>query len=79
LTRYDLITVVDFEHCSSKADTCSKMVCPYDKEEVCGTDGVSYANQCHLSRVTCTSGFDKHFFMTVRFPIAIKQAKVVYP
>ena len=32
------------------------MVCPYDKEEVCGTDGVTYANQCHLSRVTCTTG-----------------------
>ena len=32
------------------------MVCPYDKEEVCGTDGVTYANKCHLSRVTCTTG-----------------------
>ena len=56
LTRYDLITAVDFEKCSQKAATCSKMVCPYDKEEVCGTDGVTYANKCHLSRVTCTSG-----------------------
>ena len=37
------------------------MVCPYDKEEVCGTDGVTYANKCHLSRVTCTTG--KFFFV----------------
>ncbi len=56
LTRYDLITIVDFEKCAIKSETCSKMVCPYDKEEVCGTDGVTYANSCHLSRVTCTSG-----------------------
>ena len=38
------------------------MVCPYDKEEVCGTDGVTYANKCHLSRVTCTTG--NFFFCT---------------
>ena len=40
------------------------MVCPYDKEEVCGTDGVTYANKCHLSRVTCTTG--KFFCTTVK-------------
>ena len=34
------------------------MKCPDTAEEVCGNDGVTYTNQCHLRKATCTSGIE---------------------
>ena len=31
LTRYELVTSVDFKKCDSKAATCAKLVCPKSK------------------------------------------------
>ena len=31
LTRYELVTSVDFKKCESKAATCAKLVCPKSK------------------------------------------------
>ena len=59
LTRYERVTVVDFELCEPKRSTCGKVVCPEprgEKDQVCGNDGITYGNQCLLRKATCTSG-----------------------
>jgi len=69
LTRYELVTAVDFKKCASKAATCAKLNCPKSKisqlaaligqdasEKVCGNDGVTYESMCELRKTTCTKG-----------------------
>jgi hypothetical protein len=56
LTRYERVTEVDFALCASKNSSCAKMKCPDHEDEVCGNDGVTYLNSCHLRKVTCTKG-----------------------
>ena len=67
LTRYERVTSVDFSQCEAKATACAKMVCPTADQsrrnnvlgltdQVCGNDGVTYANLCQLHRSTCTKG-----------------------
>ena len=61
---------MDFSQCEAKATACAKMVCPTADQsrrglannvlgltdQVCGNDGVTYANLCQLHRSTCTKG-----------------------
>lgn len=69
LTRYELVTTVDFKKCDSKAATCAKLICPKSKisqlaaligqdgsEKVCGNDGSTYESMCELRKATCTKG-----------------------
>ena len=48
LTRYERVTAVEWSLCAAKNSSCSKMNCPSDVEEMCGNDGVTYDNACHL-------------------------------
>ena len=56
LTRYERVTAVEWSLCAAKNSSCSKMNCPSDVDEMCGNDGVTYDNACHLRKATCTSG-----------------------
>ncbi|XP_040564381.1 agrin [Lepeophtheirus salmonis] len=59
LTRYENIVPVDREKCASKEAMCSKITCSNERDEVCGNDGVTYKNVCHLRKATCYSGIEK--------------------
>ena len=48
MTRYERVTAVEWSLCAAKNSSCSKMNCPSDVEEMCGNDGVTYDNACHL-------------------------------
>jgi len=56
LTRYELITVVSFNHCASKNAMCQKLVCGNEYSPVCGNDAITYTNLCHLQMATCKTG-----------------------
>ena len=47
---------VPLKKCKDKIQTCSRMRCSSEVRYVCGNDGTTYRNTCHLQEATCRAG-----------------------
>ena len=47
---------VQLRDCKDKIETCSRMTCSREVRYVCGNNGVTYRNKCHLQEATCRAG-----------------------
>jgi len=46
------------EHCVGGRCVCRHRVCPTNYDPVCGTDSVTYPNECTLNMIACTERRD---------------------